>query len=154
MYEVFNAITMDSSDLDVWCKSFMLARCVLANPARGGRSNWRETLKTVRTRIRRWQADDIMGLWSEVVEEDRLTQRRRKPKKIAAESLRAANSTRGQRSRTHNIMYNYNRQRVPVGRRLYIYRQKKSWSGLSRHEKAPVCVVVEIHQQRKRLSLL
>ena len=36
VYEVFNAITMDSSDLDAWCKSFMLARCVLANPARGG----------------------------------------------------------------------------------------------------------------------
>ena len=47
----------------------------------------------MRARIRRWQAGDIMGLWSEVLEEeDRLTQRRRKPKKITAESLRAANA--------------------------------------------------------------
>ena len=130
---------MDSSDLDVWCKSFMLARCVLANPARGGRSNWRETLKTVRTRIRRWQAGDIMGLWSEVVEEeDTLTQRRRKPKKIAAESPRAANATRGQRSRTHNIMYNYNRQRVPVGRRLFT--DRKSHGQVCQDMKRPLCV--------------
>ena len=53
------------------------------------------SLKTVRARIRRWQAGDIMGLWSEVLEEeDRLTQHRRKPKKITAESVRAANARR------------------------------------------------------------
>ena len=99
LYEVFNAITMDSSDLDAWCKSFMLARCVLANPQRGGRGNWRETLKTVRARIRRWQGGDIMGLWSDVLEEeDRLTRRRKKPKKIAPDSLRIANARRARRA--------------------------------------------------------
>ena len=42
---------------------------------------------------------DIMGLLSEVLEEeDRLTQRRRKPKKITAESLRAANARRARRA--------------------------------------------------------
>ena len=42
---------------------------------------------------------DIMGLWSEVLEEeDRLTQHRRKPRKIAAESLRTANARRARRA--------------------------------------------------------
>ena len=84
---------MDSSDLASLCKSLMLTRCVLANRVRGGCSNWRETLRIVRARIRRWQAGDFIWLWSEVLhEDDRLTQRRRKTKKSTAVFMCKANT--------------------------------------------------------------
>ena len=82
---------------------FMLPRCILANPVRGGRSHWRDTEKTVRNRIRRWRAGDILGdilgLWSEVeVGEDRLNHRRGRPKKVTSESSHVANARRARRA--------------------------------------------------------
>ena len=38
--------------LEKWRRLFMLPRCILASPVRGGRSHWRQTLETVRRRIR------------------------------------------------------------------------------------------------------
>ena len=97
--EVLRAISADPSDLDAWRKIFMLPRCILANPVRGGRSHWRDTEKTVRNRIRRWRAGDILGLWSEVeVGEDRLNHRRGRPKKVTSESSRVANARRARRA--------------------------------------------------------
>ena len=37
--EVLSAISSAPSNLTAWCKFFMLARCILANPVRGGRSH-------------------------------------------------------------------------------------------------------------------
>ena len=45
----------------------MLPLCILANIARGSRSQLGETLKSVRARIRRWHANDIGSLWLEVL---------------------------------------------------------------------------------------
>ena len=45
----------------------MLAKCVLASPAAGRSLRWREMLKLVRSRIQRWQAEDVVTLWSEAV---------------------------------------------------------------------------------------
>ena len=45
-------ITSQPMNVTRWKLFFMLPRCILANPARGGRSHWREVLETVRCRIR------------------------------------------------------------------------------------------------------
>ena len=68
--EVLLTITSAPSNLTAWCKLFMLARCILANPVRGGRSHWRDTLNSDRCRIRRWKAGAFNDLWSEVLQED------------------------------------------------------------------------------------
>ena len=97
--DVFRAISGDPSNLDGWAKFFMLSRCILANPERGGRCHWRDTVRIVRARIRRWKEGDIMGLWSEVgAVEDRLHHRRGKPRKLSPVSLRAANARRARRA--------------------------------------------------------
>ena len=64
--EVLCAVSKDPSNTDAWHKFFMLPRCILANPVRGGWSHWRDTEKTIRNRIRKWRVGDILGLWSEV----------------------------------------------------------------------------------------
>lgn len=37
------SISKDPFHLDAWKKFFMVPRCILANPSRGGRIHWRET---------------------------------------------------------------------------------------------------------------
>ena len=93
--DTFDAISLAPSDLEAWSKSFMLARCILANPERAGRNHWRDTEKAVLSRIRRWKEGDYIGLWSETVKADeRLQKRRRKPKKQSPDSLRQSNARR------------------------------------------------------------
>ena len=77
---------------------FMLARCILFSPcpAKGGRHGWRDNLKLVRARIKRWRDGDILGLWSEVCEEK--LKRRSKPRKETSESLCATNVRRARRA--------------------------------------------------------
>ena len=90
---VLHSICSEPSDVGAWCKLFMLARCILANPARGGHSRWRDTQECVRARIRRWRAGELTGLWAEVVAADgKLKQRRSRPKGATSESLQAANA--------------------------------------------------------------
>ncbi len=96
--ELLQSISSDSNDLDSWRKCFMLARCVLANPGRGGRYHLRDTLKIVRARIKRWREGDFLGLWQEVLNEEVRLSRRRKPKKETSVSLRAANAHRARRA--------------------------------------------------------
>ncbi len=68
-----------------------LSRCILANPARGGRSHWGETLKSVSARLKRWCDCDFMGLWADaLMAQDRLS----KPKKESPMSLRACRTRR------------------------------------------------------------
>ena len=71
-----------------------LTRCVLANPVRGGRSHWRDTLNTVRCRIRRWKAGAFNDLWSEVLQEEKRLHNRRKRQNNdnSQRSQRAANA--------------------------------------------------------------
>ena len=47
----------------------MLPRCILSSPIRGGRTPWRETLKLVRLRIRKWREGDILDLWAKAIED-------------------------------------------------------------------------------------
>ena len=85
----------DPSDLDSWHKFFMLSTCILASPARGGRRSWRETVKLVKSRLRRWQAGDIQELWSDVLDaEDKLSRQRKKPNKAPQETLQRTNARR------------------------------------------------------------
>ena len=83
--------------LEKWRRLFMLPCCILASPVRGGRSHWRQTLETVRRRIRRWKAGDIIGLWSDVEEENSRWSRKRRPKAPSPNSLRLANAWRAKR---------------------------------------------------------
>ena len=69
----------------------MLPRFILANPARGGRSHWCDTLNLVRARIRKWKADQIPDLWADVMTAtDVHARRRKKTKKLPLEQLRKA----------------------------------------------------------------
>ncbi len=76
----------------------MLPRCILANPARGGRTHWRETQKLVKSRIRRWQNGEFSALWDEVLADWDCQVRKKKPKKPPRESLRKVNARRARRA--------------------------------------------------------
>ena len=77
---VFQAICADPSNVDAWVKLFMLARCILANPSRGGRSHWREIQRTVQSRISFWKEGKFHVLWDDVLAANRqLTQRLARP---------------------------------------------------------------------------
>ena len=91
-------ITSQPMNVTKWKLFFMLPRCILANPARGGRSHWREVLETVRCRIRRWRQGAFSELWAEVEEEESRLSRRRKPRIVSEESLRASNVRRAKRA--------------------------------------------------------
>ena len=65
--DVLQEILSDPSGLVGWTKWFMLPRCILASPARGGRSHWGDALKSVRSRIKRWRSGDFLGLWDEAL---------------------------------------------------------------------------------------
>ena len=77
-----------------WQLFFMLPRCILATPVRGGRTHWREVLKLVQSRIRRWKAGEIGELWSAMLEEGSRWSRRRRPKSPTPESQRHSNVRR------------------------------------------------------------
>ena len=77
----------------------MLPRCILANPTRGGRTQWRVTQALVKSRIRRWRAGDFMELWSEVLaEEERHTHKKSKKKKTPLETQRKSNARRARQA--------------------------------------------------------
>ena len=67
--DALSAVVSSPSDVSVWCKLFMLARCILVSPPRGGRSHWRATLKLVRSPIQKWKDGGFLDLWSEVIGE-------------------------------------------------------------------------------------
>ena len=97
--EVLGSIISSPSDVFSWCRLFMLAKCILANPPQGGRSHWRDTLKLVRSRIQRWKEGDIHELWSEVVSRNRSSARLQgKSKCVSSESMRRSNASRARRA--------------------------------------------------------
>ena len=79
-------ISRDPSCLSIWTKFFMLPRCVLGNPVRGGQSNWRNTLSMIRPRIRRWKADEVCELWNEMLAENAKCTHKSCSRKVSAES--------------------------------------------------------------------
>ena len=98
--DVLSSIVSSPSDVGVWCKFFMLARCILISPPRGGRSHWRDTLKLIRSRIQKWREGQFLELWSDVVAADsRLKLRHSSHKtKCSPESLRRVNSSRARQA--------------------------------------------------------
>ena len=78
----------------------MLPRCILDNPVNGGRLRWKEILQIVRDRIRRWQAGDIPGLWSDfLANEEKRSRRRGGPGNLShPDALQASNVRRAKRS--------------------------------------------------------
>ena len=91
--DVCSTIMVHPADMDGWVKLFMLPRCVLASPVRGGRTHWRNTVKLVRSRIRRWRAGDYCALWADMMEdEDMQARSSKKSKAIPLEQFRRANA--------------------------------------------------------------
>ena len=98
--DVLSSVVSSPSDVGVWCKFFMLARCILISPPRGGRSHWRDTLKLIRSRIQKWREGKFLELWSDVAAADsRLKLRHLSQKsKCSPESLRRVNSSRARQA--------------------------------------------------------
>ena len=86
--EVLSQIDSRPTDITAWTKFFMMAKCVLASPSQRGYHQWRNTLNTVRDRIKRWRAGDITGLWTEVVSQD-IKLRKHGRRKVTPESQHA-----------------------------------------------------------------
>ena len=61
--DVLLSTCSDPTDVDAWVKFFLLPRCILANPARGGHCHWHDTLKNVHSRIAKWRAGEFAELW-------------------------------------------------------------------------------------------
>ena len=99
MGDTLASVGRDPSDLVSWRRLFMLPRCILASPARGGRMLWRETLTLVRARLRQWQAGAASELWEEVLAKEQKHRRLRgKPKHSSHETLRRGNARRARRA--------------------------------------------------------
>ena len=93
--DVCSTIVADPADMYGWVKLFMLPRCVLASPVRGGRTHWRNTVKLVKSCIRRWRAGDYRALWADMMEdEDKQARSRKKSKAVPLEQFRRANARR------------------------------------------------------------
>ena len=90
--DVLSSVSTSMQEIDDWCKVFMLARCILANPPRGGRLHWRDTLRLVRSRIQMWREGKIAELWEAVVLRDRefLSHRTKKKATPSTASLHQA----------------------------------------------------------------
>ena len=76
----------------------MLARCILANTPRGGRSHWWDTLKLVLSRIQRWRDGESLALWSEVVVRARKLNISSKSKVVTPEFLHHSNADRARQA--------------------------------------------------------
>ena len=77
----------------------MLTRCILANPTRGGRTQWCVTQVLVKTRIRRWLAGEFMELWNDVLAEEERHVRKNVKKKTPLETLCKSNARRARQAR-------------------------------------------------------
>ncbi len=68
----------------------MLAKCILASPAFGHRLRWREILKLVKSRLRRWADGEYLDLWSEAVENSQAASRRKRPLNLLKQNTNRA----------------------------------------------------------------
>ena len=68
---VLDSIASNPSDTTGWVKLFMLPKCILLSPSEKARFSqfYRDLANTVKSRIRRWNEGDLIGLWSEVLSE-------------------------------------------------------------------------------------
>ena len=64
-----SSICDEPNDITRWSKLFMLAKCVLFNPRAAHRLPWRDILRQVKARLRRWASGDWAELWAEAVSE-------------------------------------------------------------------------------------
>ena len=55
------------SDLDHWCKLFMLPRCILRCPAPGARSSTLQVVRSIKEKCRKWLEGGCISLWQEAV---------------------------------------------------------------------------------------
>ena len=94
--EVCRTVVSDPSNVDSWVKLFMLARCILANPSRGGHSHWRDIRKAVNTRLTKWRAGQLSELWDDVLEENNHLNRNQSQKHM--NSSATANINRARRA--------------------------------------------------------
>ncbi len=77
-------------DSSLWLKLLMLAKCILASPAFGHRLRWREILKLVKSRLRRWADGEYLDLWSEAVENSQAASHRKRPLNIVKQNANRA----------------------------------------------------------------
>ena len=81
-----SSIVANPSDSSLWLKLLMLAKCILASPAFGHRLRWREILKLVKSRLRRWADGEYLDLWSEAVENSQAASHRKRPLNIVKQN--------------------------------------------------------------------
>ena len=93
-----SSIGQAPSNSHAWRKFFMLPRCILANPTRGGRTQWRVTQVLVKTQIRRWLAGEFMELWNDVLAEEKRHARKNVKKKTPLETLCKSNARRARQA--------------------------------------------------------
>ena len=99
--EVLTLLLASPNQIEPWCKLFMLPKCILSSPPRGGRSHWRDVLSLVRSRIQKWRDGRISELRANVtVEDKRLKARlsRSKSSDPSPESLCQGNTIRARRA--------------------------------------------------------
>ena len=82
------------SDVDPWIRLFVLPKCILFSPHQNSWSFWRDSMRVVKQRVRRWTAVDFMGLWSKVCNVYGYGKqfKAKKQKKISESSLLSSNS--------------------------------------------------------------
>ena len=99
--EVLASLLASPNQIESWCKLFMLPKCILSSPPRGGCSHWRDVLSLVRSRIQKWRDGGICELWGNVTaEEKKLKARLSCPKSSgpSPESLCRGNAIRARRA--------------------------------------------------------
>jgi hypothetical protein len=80
------SVVFSPEDLSQWSRLFMLAKCVLVSPAAGHRLRWREILKRVKSRLRRWEDGDVISLWLEALDDGHSLAKRRDKSSSASSS--------------------------------------------------------------------
>ena len=92
--EVLSSLIASPSQSEAWRKLFMLARCILASPPRGG---WRDSLRLVLTRIQKWRDGRVSELLADVGAEDKRLKARlvgHSSSDLSPDSLRRNNAIR------------------------------------------------------------
>ena len=77
-FGLLSSVSRSPGDIDLWCRLFMLAKCVLASPAAGHKLKWREIPHHVKSHLQHWSDGDIIGLGSEALEDGEPLSRRLK----------------------------------------------------------------------------
>jgi hypothetical protein len=63
----YSKILDNPNSVYAWTLVFMLPRCILFSPKRGGKQHWNERQREIRRRIRLWNEGKYLDLWNEAL---------------------------------------------------------------------------------------